>query len=324
MWQIKKERKGLSLLFLFVIVALVVVGCGKDQEHVGDAGGIDIGLEPQEIVAKYEGGQVSTSEFEQYLSFLMYYYYPENEMITDKTYWNDYLTMYVGQKYILDRAKENNLNVDAAEWDEVYAGIKEAITSILENGLTYEQLLANYNLTEQQVKDQIHDLLLFSEYFYSLKSDEELKAIYDENPEYYTYASVRHILISTEERSDEEALALATELANRIRSGEDFATLAKEYTDDSNGEQGGLYEDQPVYLWVEPFKVATLTLPLNEVSDPVKTEYGYHVIRVESREILPFEEVKEQIAAQEGRNAYSEFVTEKLDTLIIENNLPTK
>lgn len=290
---------------------------------------IDLGMEPTDIVATYNGGEVKAEEFAKYLDFFSYYYYPQHEVVQDKSKWNDYLKMYIGQKVILERAKANNLTVNAEEWNDLYTSTKEGVTGVLEEGLSYDQFLAQLNLTEEEIKNQLADMLLFSEYFYSLKSDKELKQYYDDHPEYFMIASVRHILIDNQKRSDAEAKELATELAERIRAGEDFATLANEYTDDeygnldsNNNKKGGLYEDQPVSQWVEPFKIATMTLPLNQVSDPVQTEYGYHVMRVESRETLPFEQAKEQIAANEGQAAYNAFLTGELEALIIDSKLP--
>lgn len=324
MLQSKRMLIAVRLIVMLAIFMTLIVGCGKDKEKTPavDTNTPNLGMQDGEIVATYKGGEVTAKEFQQYLDFLALNEYPENDMITDKTQWNDYLKLYIGQQVVIERAKEKNLVEKADALDQVYTSIKDMVTQSLEKGTTYDQLLLSLNLNEQEVKEQIRRMLLVSEYFYSLKSDTELKRVYDENLEYFMTASVRHILISNEERTDEEAKALATELAKRIRAGEDFAALAKEYTDDGNGEQGGLYENQPVYKWVEEFKKATMTLPLNTVSDPVQTEYGYHVMRVESRDTMPFEQVKGQIAATEAQTAYNQYLSTELDALNIDSKLP--
>lgn len=329
MLQTKLVKNSIRLLVILVVLSTLIVGCSKGKQEKVDTINVNLGMDQSENVATYKGGEVSVGEFEKYLDFLTFYYYPETEEITNKDKWNDYAKMYVGQKIIVERAKAKNLSVNKEDWDKAYESTKESISKNLGKDLTYDELLQKVQLTEQEVKDQIHQMLLFSEYFYKIKSDADLKKFYDDNPEYFMLASVRHILIDNQKRSDAEAKKLATELTERIRAGEDFATLANEYTDDEAGnldkdkkKLGGLYENQPVSNWVEPFKVATMTLPLNEVSDPVKTEYGYHVMRVESRHLVPFDQVKDQIVAQEARNAYNAFVSEELPGLIEKINLP--
>jgi len=81
--------------------------------------------------------------------------------------------------------------------------------------------------------------------------------------------------------TDAEALALANELRDRILAGEDFAALAKAYSDDTtsavNGGDLGWFGRGRM---VPAFEEAAFSLPVGEVSEPVKTEYGYHLIEV--------------------------------------------
>ncbi len=83
---------------------------------------------------------------------------------------------------------------------------------------------------------------------------------------------------ATVTRSKEEALALATEIAGKARGGEDFAELAKEYSDGPSGPRGG-----DLGIWVQgrmvpEFDTAILGMEIGGISDPVETAFGYHVI----------------------------------------------
>lgn len=324
-----RHIRTMVLLLLILLLVALLMGCGKKGTEIRAGKGIKVGLDENEAIATYNGGEVKVHEFEHFLNFLSFFNYPENQEIQDRDNWDTYLDLLVSQKVILERAKAKNVQVDAEEWGQVYTFTKEQMLETLEKGQTYEQLLQGFHLTEQDVIDQVYERMLFNEYFFTLKSDTELKQFYDDNPQFFVYVSVRHILIDNKKRTDEEAKAFATELSNRIRAGEDFATLANEFTDDefgnlddSNNKLGGLYEDQPVGQFVEPFKEAAIQLPLQQVSDPVQTEYGYHVMRVEKREWVPFEEVKKQIAVSEGQAAYNTFILEELEALNIESKLP--
>jgi len=127
-------------------------------------------------------------------------------------------------------------------------------------------------------------------------SNEEIEKVITENPaKTYNY-NVRHILFSTFKdasntipMSDEEVKAVqqeANEVLARINAGEDFATLAKEYSDDPGSrDNGGLYENIHEGEFVTEFNlVMTQMLQPGEVmSIPIKTEYGYHIIKLESK-----------------------------------------
>jgi parvulin-like peptidyl-prolyl isomerase len=81
-------------------------------------------------------------------------------------------------------------------------------------------------------------------------------------------------------RTKEEALALVQEIARRLEAeGADFAALAKEYSDCPSGSQGGDLGTFSPGQMVAPFSEATMKLGIGEVSDPVETQFGYHIIR---------------------------------------------
>ncbi|NOZ28940.1 MAG: hypothetical protein GXP39_12935 [Chloroflexi bacterium] len=95
-------------------------------------------------------------------------------------------------------------------------------------------------------------------------------------------------------RTEEEALALAQELVERLRAGEDFAKLAEEYSDDpgskaSGGDLGWFGRGR----MVPEFEEAAFSLEPGQISDPVKTPFGYHIIQVmekdPARPVDPFE-----------------------------------
>jgi hypothetical protein len=127
--------------------------------------------------------------------------------------------------------------------------------------------------------------------------EEALRAVYESNPEYEL--RVRHLVVLSERwRSPEHratARAVAEEALARARAGEPFAALAAQYSDEPGAaERGGLLEPGREGTWVEDFWRAARQLEEGEVSDVVETEYGFHVIRLEGRRPLPFEEVRER------------------------------
>ncbi len=81
-------------------------------------------------------------------------------------------------------------------------------------------------------------------------------------------------------RSKQEALALAKEVSVKAKAeGADFAALAIEYSDGPSAPSGGDLGNFPPQKMVKEFSDATKKLAIGEVSDPVETQFGYHIIR---------------------------------------------
>lgn len=111
--------------------------------------------------------------------------------------------------------------------------------------------------------------------------------------------ATRHILVtyadalkSHSTRSRAEALALAERLRQRILDGEEMADLAAQYSEDPGSKnRGGWLGIAPLGSWVEPFEEAALALQIGELSQPVETPYGFHIIRRESTETIGLRQI---------------------------------
>jgi peptidyl-prolyl cis-trans isomerase D len=112
----------------------------------------------------------------------------------------------------------------------------------------------------------------------------------------------RHILIKVAADADDAAVAAARKkidaIAAKIDAGEDFATLAKAYSEGPTGEKGGYLGSFPRGAMVKPFDEAAFALKTGEVSQPVRTDFGWHLIKAEKvtpAGVRPFEEVRSEI-----------------------------
>jgi peptidyl-prolyl cis-trans isomerase C len=138
-------------------------------------------------------------------------------------------------------------------------------------------------------------------------SEEDMKKYYAEHKNEYETMRARHILIrfagskvplkpEQKDLSDEEALAKAQEVRKRLQAGADFAQVAKQESDDAgSGANGGSLGEFRHGAMVGPFDEAVGVLPLGEISEPVKTPFGYHIIQVQARETKTYDEVKDEI-----------------------------
>jgi peptidyl-prolyl cis-trans isomerase C len=138
--------------------------------------------------------------------------------------------------------------------------------------------------------------------------DAALHAYYDAHKQDWEEVKARHILIRVQgsrapirpgqkDLTDEEALAKAKEVRAKIVAGGNFAELAKAESDDTgSGEQGGDLGSFGHGAMVAEFEKAAFSQPVGEVSEPVKTAFGYHLILVDARTTKSFDEVRVDVS----------------------------
>ena len=157
-----------------------------------------------------------------------------------------------------------------------------------------------------------------------IKIDEqELRAIYEQSAESFVSdekRQTRHILLSTSDGEGEDAQqAKAEKLVSELRAGGDFAELAKTNSEDpgsaNNGGSLGLVERGQM---VPQFEQAAFSLAEGEISDPVKSPFGYHIIQVEkiqASQQQPFAEVKFDLEQDERQRIAEETLLERVEEL---------
>ena len=141
-------------------------------------------------------------------------------------------------------------------------------------------------------------------------SDEDAKKQYEANKKDYETITARHILIAfkgspaaqkgKKELTDAEAKAKAEELRKKIIDGADFADIAKKESDDvGSGSRGGELGAFSRGQMVPEFEDAAFKAKVGEVTPVVRTQYGYHIIKVEKHDYTPFDQVKDQLEKKE-------------------------
>ena len=137
-------------------------------------------------------------------------------------------------------------------------------------------------------------------------SDAELKTEYDANQASYDKVDARHILIAFKgspaaqpgkpELSDADAKAKADGIRKKLVGGADFAALAKAESDDTgSGANGGSLGAFGKGQMVPEFETAAFAAKAGELTPVVKTQFGYHIIKVEKHELTPLSEVKDAL-----------------------------
>lgn len=144
-------------------------------------------------------------------------------------------------------------------------------------------------------------------------TEEDALAYYNSNKEMFVEpanVSAKHILVDSEES--------CKAIREKIASGElTFEEAANQYSSCPSKEQGGNLGAFSKGMMVPEFEAAAFELPIGEISEPVQTQFGYHLIKVEAKNegsTQPFEDVKEmvikQLLQQNQEKRYLEFVTE--------------
>ncbi|MER2107785.1 MAG: peptidylprolyl isomerase [Solibacillus sp.] len=197
------------------------------------------------------------------------------------------------EQIMIERILEDKYEVTAEEVTAELDSMKE------QYGDSFSMVLAQNGLTEDTLKNNIRFSLLQEKATNDVNvTDEEIQAYYDQASK---ELSARHILVEDE--------ATANEVVKKLSDGGDFAALAKEYSSDTgSAEKGGDLGWFTVGTMVQPFNDAAYKLKKGEVSAPVQSDFGFHIIELlDTRDVEGYgtledkkEEIRETIAATKG------------------------
>jgi peptidyl-prolyl cis-trans isomerase SurA len=230
----------------------------------------------------------------------------------------------------LQLAQAKKLNLQASEEDVNFhmERLKE------DNRLSDAQLqdmLQSRGMTLESYRKQIRESLLVSKVVnVEVRSrlvilETELQEAYEQRQSQYRVAgelTVSHILFLVPEgaaaEQEEGAKAKAAEVLRQLRDGKDFATLAREYSEGPSAEGDGLLGTFRTGELLPGFEEAVAGLRPGDISDLVRTQVGWHIIRLESRKDgghQPFEEVREELRSELSRTKTEKKYMEWLESL---------
>lgn len=213
-----------------------------------------------------------------------------DEELTE-TQFRDALTAVVQWSAISDAAMAE-FAIDPTE-DEV-AAYADQIFAVQGAGMAREDFLRQQQVSEEGFALYAGQLLTGERILAELETRVEEPTAADaqqllaDDPMAWTLVCAAHILVATAEE--------ATTVQARLADGEDFATLAGELSlDTGSGASGGDLGCTSPSRWVEPFAAASLSGEIGAVTEPVETEFGYHLIRVDSRTEATTEELQQAL-----------------------------
>jgi parvulin-like peptidyl-prolyl isomerase len=260
-----------SLLVLIALVALVVAGCGGDE-------GV-----PNDAVAVVDGEKVPRTAFDALISQAKKSFVEQKREFpkagsTERKQLNDQAVEFLVQReQFAQEAADLDIEVTEKEIDARLKQIKQQYFG--GDQKKYEKQLKDQGLTEAQVRNDVNAQIvqeeLFNEVTKGIKvSDADVTKYYNDNKAQYgtpETREVRHILVKTKAKADS--------LFTQLKAGGDFAALAKKNSTDPGSKDNGGKLTITKGQTVAPFDQTAFLLKKNEVSRPVKTEYGFHIIQ---------------------------------------------
>ena len=230
--------------------------------------------------------------------------------------------------------------VSAAEVDETF---KKSVQSQFETEAKMAEELKKAGQTVEKIKTSIRTSLQEQKWIDSqiagkdAVTEADAQDFYDKHPEYFKLPeTVRasHILIALPENAKPEEIAAqekkAKEIAEKAKKGDNFAKLAKENSEDPGSkENGGDLDFFSRDRMVPEFADAAFKMNKGDISDPVKTQFGYHIIKVTDKKearTVPLAEVKEKILGflkeSKHKAATEELVKTLREKATVKINLP--
>jgi len=274
-----------KLILLVGIISLVAAACSSSDEVVSSVNGEDITRSEVESLVRESGDGFSNQDFATYLSVVI-------------------------QWEAADQAAVEEFGVAVTD-DQIDERVDELVASSGQE-MTLEEYLESVNATESGMRSFAASLLVQEAIEAELLSD--VDSVTDDDiaqeiadfPGDWTQVCAAHILVETREEADDLKL--------QLDEGGDFAALATEFSiDPGSGANGGDLGCATPSGFVGPFAEATLAAEIDTVTDPIESEFGFHLIVVNDRIEAPTEDVRAYLAETRSQEALSTWFTAMIE-----------
>lgn len=324
--------RKLVAIAMAALLGISVVGCSS-------------GSKSNDVVATVNGTEITAKQYEITLAL-----YKQNlEAMYGPSIWDTeiekgvkykdkfkdlMLEQMVSIEAVYQQAKKDNLLPSKEDLDKNFEELKKSIDA----DEAYKKSLEKIGVNDELLKIQLEQDLALQNFKANFDkttkiSDEEIKKYYEENKSEFYKDEVKasHILISTldennkelSEEKKKEAKKKAEDVLKKAKSGEEFAALAKEYSDDKgSGSEGGDLGFFGKGRMVPEFEEAAYALKVGEISEIVESQFGYHIIKVTDKvdEQQPLKDVEENIQKTLLEKKYGETIEKLTKDAKVEKN----
>lgn len=251
---------------------------------------------PDDAVAIVGGDKITKDSYKDEISFYSAMLASQQQLKPS------IVQMLVQDKLIADDMKKNNVKVDDKELDDKFLQYIQQFGGQEK----FDKMLEDYNMSSDKFKETIKKDQIYQKHrdWFEKKhpvSDKDAKKYFDEHKETLAQVKASHILVADENT--------ANEVKKKIDDGADFAELAKEYSKDTaNSNKGGDLGYFTKDKMVKEFADKAFSMKKGEVSEPVKTSYGYHIIKVDDKKDTA-DSLKDDISKALNDKKYSDYLT---------------
>jgi peptidyl-prolyl cis-trans isomerase C len=306
-----------DLMILLMLALLMLMAWTVRSQPAGGSGA--------DVAAKVNGVPITTLELNR--SFQAQVQVPYATVQEDpraKEVLRQILDNLIDRELLLQQAKSLKMAVPAQQVDTQMQQLLKRFPS----QEAFEQALTAQNLSLDAVKKDVERQMLRQQLVKKEILDKvtvsagDVQTFYDKNKDKYVeeeQVRARHILIKVPPEAspadDTKLKGKADDALKRAKQGEDFAVLATELSDDSSKGNGGDLGFFPRGRMVAPFEEVAFALQPGQMSEVVRTQFGYHIIKVEEHKTgraLPFDEaksqVKEDLTQQQTYERYQQYM----------------
>ena len=299
-------------LLLCALAVLVVAGCGGGSDEV-----------PADAVAVVDGEEIAKSDYDARIAQAKKSYenqkreFPKAGSPEFQTLRNQAVQFLVQREQFEQQAEALDVEITDKQVDARLEQIQKQYFG--GDKAKYEKQLKDQGLTDRQVRNDIRAQLVSEKIFEQVTrevkvTDAEVEKYYNENKSQYSQPEsreVRHILVKTK--------AKAEDIRKQLEGGADFSELAKKFSEDTGSKADGGKLTISKGQTVAPFDAAAFALEKNAISQPIKTEFGFHIIQplgdVKPAKTTPLKEVEDSIKQQLQQTKKNEAMTKWVDDL---------
>ncbi len=300
-------------ILLCALVSFALAGCGGGNDETV----------PTDAVAVVDGQEIAKTDYDALIAQAKKSYknqkrdFPKAGSQEFQTLKNQAVQFLVQREQFEQEADNLDVNITDKQVDARLAQIQKQYFG--GDKKKYEKQLKTQGLSDTQVRNDIRAQIVSEKIFAKVTTDvkvtdKQIEDYYNKNKAQYSQPEsrdVRHILVKTKAKADQ--------LETQLKAGASFAALAKKFSEDTGSKANGGKLTISKGQTVAPFDKVAFELKKNAISQPVKTEFGYHIIQALSdskqAKVTPLKDVKESIRQQLAQTKKNEAMTKWVDDL---------
>ncbi len=311
-------------ILLALSLAVVVIACDSDDEEATEEASVEQEETVEEVpevaqpevdldelpfratgpVARVDGREITADEFNQAVFEHVSRMPPQFSRQVTQAFVNQVLDFLIDRALVDAVLEEADIEVSDEELEAAFAEFR----SRFPDDQTFAMYQAQLGMTEEVIRDAMRPDVALEKYLrdrYELEvTDEELTTYFEENREQFgepPMADVKQIVIRVErDGSGEEEARSKIEAAHReLSEGAEFAQVATEYSEGPTAARGGELGPVPQGVLPDALDEAAFSLPIGELSEPIRSPFGYHILQISSRtegQEVTLAEVRDEVA----------------------------